>query len=199
MGGVSLQDTRVLLVDDHRVFTELLGYTLDAQPGIRCVARARTCRAAAEIAASTGFDAAIIDYQLPDGDGLSLARALGAAEPRARMIVLTAFPTPALVAEAAADGVPVLAKDGSMDLVLRELRAAEPGGVADITLTGRERQVVELIAEGLSPVAIARALAISPHTVREHVKALLRKTGTTSQIEALAAVRRAGLLDPAPA
>ena len=194
-----MHDTRVLLVDDHRVFTELLGYTLDAQPGIRCVARARTCRAAIEIAAATDFDAASIDLRLPDGDGLSLARALGDAEPRARMIVLTAFPSPRIVAEAATDGIPVLAKDGSVDLVLRELRSAEPGRAADIVLTGRERQVVELIAEGLNPVAIARALAISPHTVREHVKALLRKTGATSQIEALATVRRAGLLDPAPA
>lgn len=191
-----MPDTRVLLVDDHRVFTELLGYTLDAQPGIRCVARARTCRAALEITAATGFDAAVVDLQLPDGDGLELARTLRAHEPRARVIVLTAFPTPGLTADASEHGIPVLAKDGSLDLVLRELRAAEPGTVADITLTGRERQVVELISEGLSPVAIARALGISPHTVREHVKALLRKTGTTSQIEALAAVRRAGLLDP---
>lgn len=188
-------DIRVMVVDDHRVFTELLGFALDAQPGIRCIARARTARAAVELAASAEFDAAIVDVQLPDGDGISLATTLRARHPAARFVVLTAFPTPALIAQAGEAGFPLLAKDGSLDAVLREIRAAPASDSTPPTLTAREREVLELLAEGLDVHGIARGLAISVHTARGYVKSLLHKTGTRSQLEAVAAARRSGLLD----
>lgn len=188
----------MLVVDDHGVFSELLGFALDAQPGIRCVGRARTVRAAAELAASVDFDAAIVDLQLPDGDGLELARALRDRRAGLRCVGLTGFPTADAARRARAAGIPLLAKDGSLDLILTELRDAAPSGTP-LALTAREREVLELLAEGLDATAISRAMSISLHTTRGHVKALLAKTGSRSQLEAVASARRAGLLDAATA
>ena len=190
-----MRDLRVLLVDDHRVFTELLGFTLDAQPGIRCVGKARTVRAARELAETMSFDAAVLDVTLPDGNGIALARSLRELHPGARYVALTAFPTPEVAAAAAAAAVPLLAKDGTFSAILAELQLAE---VVDEVprITAREREVLELLAEGIPPQAIARTLRISLHTTRGHVKMLLLKTGTRSQLEAVAVARRSGLLEP---
>ena len=192
-------NVRVLVVDDHGVFTELLGFALDAQPGIRCIARARTVGAALELATTVDFDAAIVDIQLPDGDGLDLAIALRARRPSAHVIALTAFPTSDLTSRAHALGLPLLAKDGSLDTILGELRRVPTAASAPPALTAREREVLEMLAEGLDAQSIARALSISLHTARGHVKALLHKTDSRSQLEAVAAARRAGLLDAASA
>ncbi len=191
-----MPDIRVLIVDDHGVFSDLLRFALDAQRGIRCVGRARTSRAALEVAASTGFDAAVVDVQLPDGDGLELAQSLRALRPAARVMALTGFPTAEVSRRARSVGIPLLAKDGSLDEILVQLRDAA-AAESPPALTAREREVLELLAEGLDASAISRALAISVHTTRGHVKALLAKTGTRSQLEALAAARRTGLLDAA--
>lgn len=198
-----MREVRVLLVDDHRVFTELLGFALDAAEGVRCVARARTVGAALEVATTAEFDAAILDVQLPDGDGITLGRRLRELRPNARILALTAFPTADLAAKAARAGMPLLAKDGSFDAILRALRdsetdAATASDPAVPTLTAREREVLELLAEGLDVQSIARSLSISVHTARGHVKMLLHKTGARSQLEAVVSAQRAGLL-PAPA
>ena len=191
-------DVRVLVVDDHGVFSELLRFALDAQPGIRCIGRARTSRAALELAASVDFDTAVVDVQLPDGDGLELARALRTARPAVHIVALTGFPTRDVSRRARDAGIPLLAKDGSLDALLAEVRDASPTG-SPLVVTAREREVLELLAEGLDATAISRALSISPHTTRGHVKSLLAKTGARSQLEAVAAARRAGILDAATA
>lgn len=196
-----MRDVRVLVVDDHGVFSELLRFALDAQDGIRCVGRARTFRAALELAASADFDAAVVDVRLPDGDGLDLVLALREARPAAHVVALTGFPTAGIARRARDERVPLLAKDGSLDALLAHLRPAAPTGgppaEAPLVLTAREREVLELLAEGLDAAAIARALSISLHTARGHVKALLAKTGARSQLGAVATARRAGMLDAA--
>lgn len=152
-------------------------------------------RIARELAASTEFDVAIVDVQLPDGDGIGLAAALSAQHPTARSIALTAYPTPALASRARDLGIPLLAKDGSLDAVLREIRCANAAEPHRPVLTPREREVLELLAQGLDVHAIGRGMSVSVHTARGHVKSVLHKTGTRSQLEAVVAARRAGLFD----
>lgn len=194
-----MADVRVLLVDDHSVFSELLRFALDAQKGIRCVGRARTARAAFELAESTDVDVAVVDVRLTDGDGIDLAMALRGRRRPIRCVALTGFPTADVVSRARTAGIRLLAKDGSLDALLTELRgnpaATTPVAARPPALTAREREVLELLSEGLDAGAISRALSISVHTTRGHVKALLAKTGSRSQLEAVAAARRAGLLD----
>lgn len=186
----------VLLVDDHRVFTELLGYALDARPGLRCVGQARTVAAARELARRTPFDVAVVDVHLPDGDGIALAAELRDAHPGARCLALTGLPSPALLRTARECGVTVLTKDGSVATILDALGPPPADPVPRPSLTAREREVLELLAEGMDATAMARALRISVHTARGHVKVLLQKTGTRSQLEAVAVARRARLLEP---
>lgn len=186
-------EIRVLLVDDHSVFTELFQYALEARPGFRCVGRARTARAAAEWAASGVFDAAIVDIRLPDGDGLDVARSLQTRRPAARVVALTAFPTGDLALRARELGIPLHAKDGSLAGILAELGSG-PADQQLLALTAREQEVLELLAEGFDARTVARILSISLHTARGHVKSLLHKTGGRSQLEAVAISRRAGLL-----
>src|ERR1700755_107701 len=94
----------VLLVDDHRIFTDVLALALDAQPDLRCVAVANSARDARAKAAVFDFDVAVVDLQLPDGDGLSILGDLRRRRPGALLIVLTGHSRPDLAAAAARAG-----------------------------------------------------------------------------------------------
>ncbi|MCI2957008.1 response regulator transcription factor [Agromyces atrinae] len=192
-----MNDVRVLVVDDHSVFTELLSFALDAQPGIHCIGRAAGVASALELGRHLDFDAAVIDIQLPDGDGLDLAGALAARHPHARIICLTAQITTAVSDRAAERGIPVLAKAGPLADVLEHLTAVEARGRPETpSLTPREHDVAELLREGLDAASIARSLGISVNTAREHIKSILRKTGASSQLAAVAALNRRAALAP---
>lgn len=188
-----MSHVRVIVVDDHQVFSELLARALDAEPGVRCVATARTAQVAEGLAAQVGFDAAIIDVQLPDGDGVDLIARMRRQRPEALYALLTAYPTAELTSRAEQEGVALLTKDGSLRTVLGALQDAPQGPEAPM-LTARESEVIELLAAGLDPSTVARTLGVSVHTAREHVKSILRKTGSRSQLEAVATARRSGLL-----
>ncbi|MET7393785.1 response regulator transcription factor [Dactylosporangium sp. NPDC005572] len=190
----SLASRSVLLVDDHRVFTDVLAFALDAQPGLRCVAVANSAGAALATAA---FDIAIVDLQLPDGDGLDVVRELRARHPAALLIVLTGHPGPGLTERARAAGADAaLAKDDALGSVLDAIRRAEPDAAPSAVphLSPRERQVLALLATGAPAGRIAAELGLSLHTVRDYVKALLAKLGARSQLDAVAVAGRLGLL-----
>jgi DNA-binding NarL/FixJ family response regulator len=131
------------------------------------------------------------------------------------VVVLTASNEAALVGRATAAGAAgFLTKNGPLGDVLNAVHTAHGGGMTVSTdilarllrstapvvgprpggLTAREHEVLELMAAGLDPRAIARRLGISVHTCRGHVKALLAKLGVHSQLEAVAAARQRGLI-----
>ncbi|MGL4742770.1 MAG: response regulator [Dermatophilaceae bacterium] len=212
---------RVLVVDDHRTFTDLLGRAIAHEPDLDWVGAVHTVEDAVSQTAALAPDAVIMDVQVGAGDGLEATATLVDLLPHLRVVVLTAYATASLLQRAMNVGASaLLPKDGTLDDLLGALRDTDGDGFrvhpallrrllelqtgddglptrADgrpVRLTAREDEVLHLLADGLDPAAIARRLGISRHTSRGYVAALLTKLDAHSQLEAVAVARRAGLL-----
>jgi DNA-binding NarL/FixJ family response regulator len=152
---------------------------------------------------------------MPDGDGVAAIPSLQALRPSLGVVVLTASSADhVLMAAIEAGASGFLSKTRSLDEVTAAVRAAAAGEsvispemlarllprfgrgkphTAD-ELTEREREVLNLVAEGLSNAAIAERLVVSVHTVRNHIASLSAKLGAHSKLEALSIALRRGLL-----
>jgi two-component system response regulator DesR len=201
--GSAVPGMAVLVVDDHRVFTDALRTSLGRQHDVAAVVVAHSVREALAHARRTQLDAAIVDLDLPDGSGLDVVSSLRALRPVARTIVLTAHARFDLAERALAAGAAAfLAKEGTLDRVLAALRAPAPTApVVDaavapgrVELTPRECDVLRLLGQGREPARIAAELKLSLHTVRGHVKTLMAKLDAHSQLEAVVAAHRRGLI-----
>lgn len=213
---------RVLVVDRHQTFAELLGVALGGQPDLDFVGHAPTGADAVRLVAEARPDVVLMDAQLPDVDGVAFAERLRADDPGTRVVMLTAVDEPTLLRRATAAGASgFLAKDGALGDVLRAVRTAHGGGMtvsshllttllrsADVDddpqatvdtsyggLTPREREVLLLMGAGLDTRTVARRLGISVHTCRGHTRSVLAKLDAHSQLEAVAVAARHGLLD----
>lgn len=214
----SARPTRVLMVDDHRTFTDLVCLALSAEPDLDCVATAHDSAAARQQVARCRPDIVLMDVDLGGEDGLELTAALLADWPDLLVVVLTAHGDPGVMRRAAAAGVvALLPKGGSLPELLSALRQARRGdlfvhpsllrslveeqrspgrpGLLVPDLTPRETAVLRLLTEGRQVTEIARRLGISVHTCRGYVKSLLAKLGAHSQLEAVVMAGRYGLLD----
>ena len=226
------QPRRILVVDDHRTFAELLTLGLESQPDLTCVGHAQNCDEAFRMVREVKPDLVIMDLQLGQEDGVAATRHLVHEYPGLAVVVLTAHADTRHLARAAAAGAcAFVSKTGALAEILATVRAARPGqllldpellsalavpsnrtdGAAEegeepaatardtpvIDVTPRERQVLELLGQGMDARVIARTLGISLHTSRGHVKSLLAKLHAHSQLEAVVNATRAGLLpDP---
>ncbi|MEV0603819.1 response regulator transcription factor [Streptomyces sp. NPDC050315] len=210
--------TKVLVVEDQRALADALELAITAQPDLECVGAVGSVEAALPLAAA-GTDTVLMDIHLPGADGIEGTAALRAAHPGIRVLILTADTDPAVLAAATAAGAAgFLSKSSGLSDILAAVRAPAggpllvegaalaavlgpagggrngPGETGPARLTAREREVLRLLGEGLSPRAIAERLVISRHTARGHVKNVLMKLGAHSQLEAVVAATRAGLL-----
>jgi DNA-binding NarL/FixJ family response regulator len=209
---------RVAIVDDHAVLASSLGLVLDAEPDLESVGTAASIEKARSLLATASPDVVLIDHRLPDGDGVSAIAELRRVAPDARFVVLTASTADSVLVsaiEAGASGFVSKSRDlGDVTQAVRAAAAGEsvisPEMLARLlprlrsrepkphdTMTEREREVLALLAEGLSNAAIAERLVVSVHTVRNHVANLSAKLGAHSKLEALAIAVREGLLPPA--
>jgi two-component system response regulator DesR len=195
--------TPVLLLDDHRVFTDLLEVSLGLQPDLCCVAVAHTAREGLAKAAAVNFAVAVVDLQLPDAGGLDLIPQLLALRPHARIVVLTAHPRPDLAERAIAAGAAAfLGKDVTLARILDALRHAGPDrpvvGTAPrpsrVDLTRREFDVLRELGQGRDAARVAAALGISLYTARDHIKSVMAKLGVHSQLDAVVCAERLGLI-----
>lgn len=192
---------RLLLVDDHRSFTDVLGLALGVEPDLEVVAVAHTTDDARAVlaAAELRCDVVVLDVRLPGG-GLSLLPAVHDA--RARALVLTAHPRPGparLAREAGAAGF--LGKADPLRDIVSAVRTVAAGGTVFPEATGtpphltpRELEVLTGLAGGRDVTRIASGLGLSPHTVRDHVRAVLAKLDARSQLEAVVVAERLGLV-----
>ena len=206
---------RVLIVDDHEVLASSLRHVLEAEPDLECVGVATSLEHARSLLRTTAPHVLLLDHRLPDGDGVAAIRGLRAIRPDIRVVVLTASASDSLLVEAIEAGVSgFLSKTRSLDELTASVRAAAAGealispellirllprlsrttGRRLEELTKREREVLVLLAEGLTNVAIADRLVVSVHTVRNHIANLSTKLGAHSKLEALSIAVRDGLL-----
>jgi SARP family transcriptional regulator, regulator of embCAB operon len=210
--------TRVIVVDGQPVFAEALAIAIEATGKLTCVGTADDIGAATGLAEEFQPDVAILDIQLSGSEGVRL---LLERHPRMRVLVLTGLPlNPTLVHEVANSGAAgLLPKSTSLGIVVGTIPALGghtfavdrqgliglceiAGGPAvrrssdSSPLTGRERDILSLLASGVDLQAAAGRLGITVNTARGYVKNLYRKLGVHNQLELLAVARERGLLDP---
>lgn len=216
---------RILVVEDHRLVSELLRAVFEAEPDLELVAVTSTVQQALERARATSPQVVIADQHLPDGHGTDLARQLLAILPKAAVVMLTGDESDetklaALEAGAAA----FLSKNVDKNTILSTVRRAaggdilfDPAEMARLvrlardresarsdrqriagSFTEREREVLELMAQGLDSRDIAAKLGISVHTVRGHVQAVIEKCDAHSRLEAVLRASALGLVHTRP-
>ena len=210
---------RVLLVDDHRAFLQPLAFLFGQEPDVTVVGQAESLAEARPLLAAA--DVVLVDLGLPDGDGAELIRALRAANPRARALVLTGSTASAEAARAVAAGAAgVLDKArpvAELVLAVRRVgrgealltpaegialqrlgagqRAQDRAARATIgQLTPREGEVLRALADGLSDREIGTRLQVGKGTVTTHMVHLLAKLGVDSRLQALVTGVRHGLV-----
>lgn len=189
---------RVLIADDHPLFRLGLKYALSAQ-GFTVAAEAADGEAAIRACQRDAFDVVLLDVKMPGLDGIEACRSISRLEPAPVIIMLTTFEEPAIIQAAREAGATAyLSKEtdpASLAELIREIsRNPARGWLPRVTLpelTPREAQVLELLAQGYSNKAIAKALAISPETVKDYLNGVYRKLGVRDR---LAAVREADSL-----
>jgi DNA-binding NarL/FixJ family response regulator len=212
----------VLLVDDHRTFSEALAVAIDRDPALICVGTPTTIGEALETIAATAPDVVLLDIYLPDGDGIEAIPSIRALQPNVRILVMTGHTDVGVMARAAAAGASgFLPKENPVGAVIGAIRAARDdemlvhgatlaailsrvgqtpsvppqGRPADPThLTARESDVLDLMGQGLDPQSIAARLAISIHTCRGYQKSIFAKLDAHSQLEAVVVAVRRGLM-----
>lgn len=208
----------LLLVGSHRFEVGALGGVLGAEPDLAVIGTASSAGEALTVAELQPPDVAVIDTLLGSDDATDLTDRLIRLHPDVRAVVLIDGEDPAsalraVLAGAAAVVVKPVAVDSLADVirgvaagethipprlltgVIAVLRAGIPAdGWTErlASLTPREREVLEEMAEGRDTVAIAERLFLSPHTVRTHVKHILAKLGVHSSLEAVSIALRAG-------
>ena len=203
----------VLLVDDHELIRQGLRRAFERDAGFRVVGEAGSVGDATHLAEALRPDVVVIDVRLPDGSGLELAQALRSARADVGLVILTMYAGDdqlfaALDAGASAfvpksapsDDVVAAARHAAVkpssfiasDLAEAMQRRLHPTGPQ---LTRREREVLDLLAEGLGVSSIARKLFISESTTKTHVSKLYDKLGATNRAQAIMAAVRARLLD----
>lgn len=206
---------KVLLVDDHPSILDGVRLALESAPGITVVSSAVDGATARARARATAPDVVVLDYVLPDTDGISLTRDLKAERPEARVLLLTGtddpsvaelalrggcdgFLTKAATATQIVDAVRRLdAGEALFDvgLLVRAVRD-EPRRPGPTELSPRELDVLRLLARGAPTETVAADLFVSVNTVRSHVRRILEKLGAHSKLEAVAFAVRDGILVP---
>ena len=205
---------RVLIVEDHRVVAEGLSALINHQADMRVVGEAGSVAESVAAATELGPDVVLLDFRLPDGTGAEAASAIRETRPEAKLIFLTredsdaarfaavqsgasAFIHKSKAASEVVDAIRDVAR-GRMLITPRTiatLLAKRRGIEAQLqSLTPRERQVLALMAAGLSSRAVAAKLGISYTTVRTHIRSLGSKLGVHSKLEAIVKAREMGLV-----
>jgi DNA-binding NarL/FixJ family response regulator len=199
---------RVFLVDDHEVVRRGLSELLGAQPDIEIVGEAGTAAQARSRIAATRPDVAVLDVRLPDGSGIDVCRAIQSTQPETRCLILTAYDDDqalyaAVIAGAAGyvlkdvrgthliDSIRAVANGRSLlDPALRKraVESMKDSSRPDPRLEGlslRERQVLALIADGLTNREIGVRMDLAEKTVKNYVSGLLSKLGLQRRTQAL--------------
>jgi DNA-binding NarL/FixJ family response regulator len=212
---------RVLLADDQRLVRSGFRMILGAEAGIEVVGEAGDGVEAVALARELEPDVVLMDVRMPKVDGIEATRRLFRLDDPPRVLVLTTFDLDEYVYDALRAGASgFLLKDAPEEQLVAAIKIAADGGstfapsvtrrlVEEFsrrrsgapppeleTLTEREREVMTLVARGLSNAEIAARLVVSDHTVKTHVARMLSKLGLRDRTQAVVAAYESGLVRP---
>lgn len=210
---------RVVIADDQALVRSALRLILEGDADLSVLGEAADGQGALDAARRLRPDVLLLDLHMPGRDGVWACQRIRELAPEVRVLVLTAFDTDRLVSSALRAGaVGFLLKDSSPEQILQAVRSAAhgqrpfspavleqlvtttamtaPSRQAPTTLTGREREVAILVAQGLVNSEIAEQLGIGPATVKTHVSALLEKFGVRNRVQLAVVVAQCQLAVP---
>jgi len=208
--------TRVMIVDDHRVFRESLHQSLTAQ-GFEIVGEAKNGQEAIDLAAAVRPEVVLMDITMPGIDGIEATRKLKERVPATFIIILTMHADQKILSDAIKAGANgYLVKDCSIDeissaiesvvtgetalsphlaaTVLAEVRKFEGQKKSDRVITKREEEVLQLIADGRSTPEVAEDLFISQKTVKNHLASIYQKLDARDRTQAVLQAVRMGIV-----
>ena len=226
MGRPAGVPLRVLVVDDDDLMRAGLRAVLSSDDSIDVVGEAADGRQAVEVARSTAPQVVLMDVRMPHRDGIAATRELGQAVPAARVLILTTFEDddyvfgalhagasgfllkrtrPEQLIEAIhmiAAGDSLLSPSVTRTVINRMAAAAPPDPVIverlrDLTV--RERDVLQLVARGLSNLEIAGKLFVEESTIKTHMKRILAKLDLRDRVQAVIVAYETGLVRPGAA
>ena len=203
---------RVLLADDHPVVRSGIRAELDGAEGIEVVGEASSGDEALRLVEELRPDVLVLDVVMPGMDGVEATCLLRERHPDLRILALSAYEDNEYVfGLLSAGAVGYVLKEEALDTVVEAIRAASRGetwlskrveekvvrratGEEEVPLTGRELEVLRLMAKGWSNQRIAKELSITERTVRFHVENILTKLGVRSRTEAVVEGVKRGLV-----
>jgi DNA-binding NarL/FixJ family response regulator len=209
-----MSDIRILLVEDQTLMRQGLKTILDLEPGMQVIAEAEEGESGIHKALELRPDIVLMDVQMPGMDGVEATRAICAAWPEARVIILTTFDRDDYVYQGIRAGaLGFMLKDTPAPRLIETIRtvhAGEPFIQPEIAsralrelvrpeetplepLTEREREVLVLLAQGMSNREIAERLVLTEGTVKNHVSSILGKLQAENRTQAADIARRYGL------
>jgi len=210
---------RIVIADDQASVREGLVLLLGGLPGIDVVGAAADGEQAVALVAEHRPDAILLDLHMPVLDGIGATRRLAAEHPGVAIVVLTTYADDDSVLEALRAGArSYLTKDADRADIARALSAAADGlavldprvpamllaaarapvraAAAPDGLTGREAEILGLIARGLTNPEIAARLFLSNHTIKTHINRIFAKTGSRDRVAAIGYAHRHGIGEP---
>jgi DNA-binding NarL/FixJ family response regulator len=214
---VSDQPIRILIADDHPVFRFGLRALLESQPDMVVLAEAQSGEESVRMAQSLQPDVVLMDVNMPGLNGIEATRRITATASHTAILIITMFDDETVFTAMQAGARGYLLKGAQGYETLRAIRAVANGevifspGVAEQMmayfargttsaavapfpdLTPREREVLELLAQGLTNTAIAEKLVLSPKTIRNQVSTIFSKLQVATRSEAVIKARDAGL------
>lgn len=197
---------RILLADDETLIRDALAGLLGLEDDLEVVTTAASGTEALAAARKHGPDVAVLDLQMPDGDGIAAARRIAAEVSGCRSVIVTSHGRPGYLKKALAAGVAgFLPKTVSARVLADVIRQVHAGGryvdpelaaeaisAGESPLTPREADVLELAADGAPAEEIAQRAHLSPGTVRNYLSSAATKLGAANRHEAVHVARRHG-------
>jgi DNA-binding NarL/FixJ family response regulator len=201
----------VLIVDDHEVVREGLRLSLLRSPQIRVVGEAPDGETAIALAERRRPDVIIMDLRMPGMDGIEATEEILKTSPDTAVIVFTAYSERALLSRSLESGAKgYILKEAPHETLLRAIEKVAGGDTfvdpalmpnlvqgrdGGDSLTQREREILQLLADGMSNADVAQRLFISQETVKSHVRHILVKLEADTRTQAVAIALREAMID----